>query len=158
MAKKVRIPTICMQINGSERKNHYAIYAGSNLIGDVSGDVIEATQMQACDLLGEASLRKRGLNPAEIKDEEARFKGLIEALKRQIQIEPDQKIRDAYRSKITDEIDKHSKIPKVPINVGIEMALCIREYLGVNGVDTTYSYTSETMDRITQLGWEMTRL
>lgn len=145
------IPVTFMTIEDSCRKNHLAIYAGSHMIGDVSGDNIDVPLLDACDLLSEATLRKKGLNPLEIETEDKMIKSQIEALRTKSNNEPDRELRQRYRKEADDLKEKYRQTQKkVSINVGFEMAKCIKEYMALFGVNVSepfYVYNKHTMER-----------
>ena len=142
-----------MIIEGSDRNNHYAIFAGPNIVGDISGETLRVMPMDALHLLSEASVKRRGLNKVEIETEDNKVRAKMAEFRR-LEREADTKdLRDSYIEQAKKLWEKYTTSNLVQINVGLEMAVCAGEAFAASK-EGLIPYSKATVERIEKEGWK----
>ena len=142
-----------MVVDNTGRKNHYAVFAGPSIIGDVSGDNLDVMSINALDILSEASLKKRGLNRLEIEKEDGRVRGKMAEYRRLEREADTSELREGYRQQAEELWGRYTSSNLIRINVGLEMALCVGE-ASVASKEGLVPFNKAIIERLEKEGWK----
>jgi hypothetical protein len=151
--QNVVVGTSYQIIQGSGRENHYAIFAGTKMIGDTSGAKRMVTPLEACEYLSDEALKRRGLDKVVIMARADEVKRGILKLKEGKSQAITAEEKEGYEKKIRtlqESYDEEQKKRSIELNIGLITALSIKEYLGSTGIKMTEGfvpYSPSTLER-----------